>query len=594
MNEYILVAVAWPYANGYAHLGHIAGAYLPADIFARYQRLRGNRVLMVSGSDSHGTPVTFEADREGIHPRELFTRYHQAFLQSFRSLGLSFDLFTHTDTENHRRISQDIFLKLRDEELIFKKAGPQLYCEHDQRFLPDRYVYGKCPVCGFPNARGDQCQNCDSVLDALDLGDPQCKLARPGDPPHKVVVRESEHFYLDLPAEGGPLLAWFEQQSALWRANVSRFAHNYVANGLQPRAITRDIDWGVPVPVEGWEDKRLYVWFEAVIGYLSASVEWSKNTGQPEAWKQWWYNPDAHAYYFIGKDNIPFHAIIWPAMLLGVKSLYDTQDGRTLNLPYDIPSNEFMNLEGRKFSKGERWAVWLPDALARYDADPLRYYLTAIAPETRDSNWDWSDFLRRNNDELVGTWGNLPNRVLTFAYRNFDRQVPQPGELDETDRAILKRVETAFAPIGELIAQTHFREALAEAIAVARDANKYLNDRAPWQEIKTDRARAATTLYVALRAVDSLKILLYPFLPFSAQSLHEQLGYDDNLIGEFETPTFSEDSAQHEALVYRDLGSGERWQPSALCPGQKLREPRPLFKKLDVKIVEEEKARLGR
>src|SRR5512143_363479 len=432
MNQHILVAVAWPYANNHLHLGHVAGAYLPPDIFARYHRLRGNRVLMVSGSDSHGTPVTFEADKEGVTPRELFLRYHEAFLDGLRQLGVSFDLFTHTDTENHQRVSQDLFLHLRERELIYEQPTRQLYCEHDHKFLPDRYVYGKCPVCGFPNARGDQCQNCDSVLDALDLGDPQCKLAKPGDPPHKVVIKDSTHFYLDLPALAGPLLDWFERQSADWRPNVSRFAHNYVANGLQGRAITRDLEWGIPVPVAGWDDKRLYVWFEAVIGYLSASIEWAHNRGTPDAWKEWWYNPQARAYYFIGKDNIPFHAIIWPAMLLGAQSLYD-DSGRALNLPYDIPSNEFLNLEGRKFSKGDHWAVWLPDALSRYDPDPLRYYLTAVAPETRDSDFAWSDFLRRNNDELVGTWGNLVNRVLTFAYRNFDKQVPQPGELDEID-----------------------------------------------------------------------------------------------------------------------------------------------------------------
>ncbi|MEP7198515.1 MAG: methionine--tRNA ligase, partial [Chloroflexota bacterium] len=569
-----------------------AGAYLPADIFARYQRMRGNHVLMVSGSDSHGTPVTFEADKEGITPRELFLRYHESFVENLRGLGVSFDLFTHTDTENHQRVSQDIFTKLRADELIFQKGGPQLYCEHDQRFLPDRYVYGKCPVCGFPNARGDQCQNCDSVLDALELGDPQCKLAKDGER-HKVVVRETEHFYLDLPAQAGPLLAWFEAQSQRWRPNVSRFAHNYVANGLQARAITRDLEWGVPVPVAGWEDKRLYVWFEAVIGYLSASIEWAKNNGTPDAWKDWWYNNDARTYYFIGKDNIPFHAIIWPAMLLGVKTLYHA-DGGTLNLPYDITSNEFMNLEGRKFSKSEHWAVWLPDALSRYDADPIRYYLTAVAPETRDSDWAWSDFLRRNNDELVGTWGNLANRVLTFAYRNFDQQVPQPGELDESDRALIAKVEDAFAPIGALLDQTQFRSALAETMGVAREANKYLNEKEPWKQIKADRARAATTIYVALRVIDSLKTLFYPFLPFSSQALHEQLGYGDNLFGVFDIATYTESASTHRALVYTPDGAGDRWSPSALRAGQPLREPKALYKKLDVKIVEEEKARLGK
>jgi methionyl-tRNA synthetase len=592
MNEKLLVAVAWPYANGFMHLGHVAGAYLPADIFARYHRLRGNRVLMVSGSDSHGTPVTFEADKEGITPRELFTRYHETFLATLKGLGMSFDLFTHTDTENHESVSQEIFLKLKENELIFQKPTRQLYCEHDQKFLPDRYVFGKCPVCGFPNARGDQCQNCDSVLDALELGDPQCKLARPGDPPHKVVVKESTHFYLDLPAMAGPLLEWFETQSQKWRPNVSRFAHNYVAGGLQPRAITRDLEWGVPVPVLGWENRRLYVWFEAVIGYLSASIEWAKNQGTPDAWKEWWYDPSARAYYFIGKDNIPFHAIIWPAMLLGTKSLHDG-DGRTLDLPYDITSNEFMNLEGRKFSKGDRWGVWLPDALERYDADPLRYYLTAVAPETRDSDFSWSDFLRRNNDELVGTWGNLANRVLTFAYRNFRQLVPQPGEVGEPDRALIAQAEAAFAPIGELLAQTQFRSALAEAIGLAREANRYLNEKAPWQQIKTDRVAAATTVYTALRVIDSLKVLLCPFLPNSCQSLHEQLGYNEALFGEFSIATFKESRSEHRALTYKASGNGELWRPSELRAGQALREPKSLYKKLDPKIVEEEMARLG-
>ncbi|MBI5877018.1 MAG: methionine--tRNA ligase [Chloroflexi bacterium] len=592
MNQHILVSVAWPYANNHMHLGHVAGAYLPPDIFARYHRLRGNRVLMVSGSDSHGTPVTFEADKEGVTPRELFLRYHESFLDGLRKLGVSFDLFTHTDTENHHKVSRDIFLRLREHELIFEEPTRQLFCEHDQKFLPDRYVYGKCPVCGFPNARGDQCQNCDSVLDALELGDPQCKLAKPGDPPHKVIVRDSAHFYLDLPAEAAPLLGWFERQSASWRPNVARFAHNYVANGLQARAITRDLEWGIKVPVPGWDDKRLYVWFEAVIGYLSASIEWSHNQGTPDAWKEWWYNPEARAYYFIGKDNIPFHAIIWPAMLMGARSLYD-DSGRTLNLPHDIPSNEFLNLEGRKFSKGDRWAVWLPDALARYDPDPLRYYLTAVAPETRDSDFAWSDFLRRNNDELVGTWGNLANRVLTFAYRNFDKQVPQPGELDETDRALIANVEEGFGPVAELLEQVQLRSAQAAVMALARDANAYLNAREPWKEIKVDRARAATTIYVALRVIDSLNRMFSPFLPFSAQSLHVQLGYADDWFGALEIVEFAESHSTHRALVNRASGAGDRWQPSELQPGQALREPQALFKKLDVKIVDEEKARLG-
>jgi methionyl-tRNA synthetase len=583
MGEKILVAVAWPYSSSYVHVGNVGGVYLPADIFARYQRLRGNDVLMVSGSDSHGTPVTVKADEEGISPREVFERYHQSFLDDFTRLGLTYDLFTHTDTENHHRVAQDIFLTLLENGYLFQKTTQQLYCENCHKFLPDRYVYGTCPHCGSEDARGDQCETCGRPLDAIEIIDPICKLCG-----HRPVIRETEHFFLDLPALNERLLEWV-QDKTYWRPNVYNFTLNYLKEGLQGRPITRDIEWGIPVPVEGYEGKSIYVWFEAVIGYFSASIEWAKITGDPEKWKEWWYEP-ARSYYFIAKDNIPFHSIIWPAILMGTERLY-AEEGQ-LNLPYDVPSNEFLNLEGRKISGSRNWAVWLPDYLERYDPDPLRYYLTVNAPESRDTDFSWADFWRRNNDELVATWGNLANRVLSFAYRNFDKRVPAPGQLDESDQALLDKVEAAFEPVGQLLDGCKFKAALGEVMALAHEANRYLNEKAPWLQIKDDREAAGTTIYVALRVIDSLKTLFYPFLPFSSQALHHYLGYDGDIMGRQYVETLQEEHRTHQALRYDGSGLELEWAPSQLPAGQALRKPRPLFKKLDESIVEEELARL--
>jgi methionyl-tRNA synthetase len=584
MSEKILVAVAWPYSSSYIHVGNVGGAYLPADILARYHRLKGNDVLMVSGSDSHGTPVTVRANEEGVSPREVFERYHQTFLDGFLKLGLAYDLFTHTDTENHHRVAQDIFLTLLENGYLHQKTTQQLYCEHCQKFLPDRYVYGICPHCGSEDARGDQCEACGRPLDAIEIIDPICKLCG-----NRPVVRETEHFFLDLPALNERLLEWVEDKT-YWRSNVYNFTLNYLKDGLQERAITRDMEWGIPVPMEGYEGKSIYVWFEAVIGYLSASIEWAKVVGQPEKWKEWWYGP-GRSYYFIAKDNIPFHSIIWPAMLMGIERLY-AEEGQ-LNLPYDVPSNEFLNLEGRKISGSRNWAVWLPDYLKRYDADPLRYYLTANAPETRDTDFSWGDFLRRNNDELVAAWGNLANRVLSFAYRNFDQQVPAPRQLDELDEALLDKVEAAFEPIGQLLDDCKFKAALGEGMALARETNGYLDEKAPWLQIKEDREAAGTTIYVALRVIDSLKTLFYPFLPFSSQALHHFLGYDGDILGRQYIDTLQEEQGTHQALRYDGSGVELQWTPSQLPAGQDLRQPKPLFEKLDESIVEEELARLG-
>jgi methionyl-tRNA synthetase len=583
MSDKILVCVAWPYANGDLHVGHLAGAYLPSDIFARYHRLAGDDVLMVSGSDSHGTPITIAADQEGVTPREIFERYHHRFLDTQQQLGISYNLFTHTDTHNHHRVSQDIFLKLFENGYLYRETQHQLYSPVQERFLPDRYVEGTCPHCEYPEARGDQCDNCGVLLDALELIEPRSRID--GSTP---VVRETEHFFLDLPALEDELAAYLAEDKDHWRPNVINFARNYVADGLQSRPITRDIEWGIPVPLEGYEDKRLYVWFEAVIGYLSAAIEWAHNANRMEAWKEWWYNPEARTYYFIGKDNIPFHAIIWPAELMGVERLYEEDPARHLNLPYDVPANEFMNIEGQQFSKSRGLAVWLPDYLERFDPDPLRYYVTAVMPETRDTDFSWREFVRRNNDELVATWGNLCNRVLSFAYKRFDGHAPVPGLMERGDAELLARIDVAFGPIGRLLDECKFRAALNEVMGLAREVNRYLEEKGPWFQIKEDKSAAGTTIYVALRAIDSLKVLFAPFLPFTSEQLHGYMGYEGSLFGRQHVETLHEESRTHDALCYDPTPARGRWEPSQLPAGQALQKPEPLFKKLDWEELEEE------
>jgi methionyl-tRNA synthetase len=591
MPENILVAVAWPYANADIHVGNIVGAYLPADIYARYHRLAGNRVLMVSGSDSHGTPVTLRADADASTPLAIYERFHARFLDLFQQAGLCYDLFTSTHTENHFKVSQDIFLALQSRGLLFTQTEPQWYSPAEGRFLPDRYVEGECYICHYPNARGDQCDNCGNLLDAAQLINPRARTSGLA-----LELRDTEHFYLDLGKLSPALSRWLNDDKAHWRPQVLNPSRRDADSGeLRGRAITRDLDWGIPVPVPGWDGKRLYVWFEAVIGYLSAAIEWSANNGTPDAWKDWWYDPAAKTVYFIGKDNIPFHAVIWPAELLGVERLYETDLTRTLNLPYDVPANEFLNLEGQKISGSRNWAVWGLDFLSRYDPDPLRYYLTAVMPETRDGEWEWAGFVRHNNSELVATWGNLANRVLTFAYKHWDGRVPEPGgEPRPADQALLERIDAGFQVVGDLIAAVKLRAALGEAIALATEANKYLDQQGPWFEIKSDKAEAARTVYTALRAIDSLKVIFAPFLPFTSEQLHQYLGYDGRLFGVQRVETYpGEALGPHTALTYDPTRATGRWAPSQLPPGQPLREPAPLFKKLDDSVVEQERGRLG-
>jgi methionyl-tRNA synthetase len=593
--KYIHVSVAWPYANGDLHVGHLAGVYLPADIFARYHRLKGNHVLMVSGSDSHGTPISVEADKRGVPAREVFEHYHERFLLTQQKVGITYDLFTHTDTENHHKVSQDFFLRLLEKGCLYKERQKLMYSEQEKRFLPDRYVEGECYICHYPNARGDQCDNCGNLLDATQLINPRNR----NNPSDKLIIRESEHYFLDLARFEPQLLDYLDKHKDHWRPNVIRFSRNFVADGLQGRPITRDIDWGVAVPLEGWEDKKLYVWFEAVIGYFSASVEWAKNIGQPDAWKQWWYNPQAEIYNFIGKDNIPFHTIIWQAELMGVDGIYHddggTRHASSLQLPYDVPANEFMNIEGDKFSKSRNWAIWLPDILDRYQPDAVRYYVAATIPESADSDFAWDGFLNRVNGELLAAWGNLANRMLSFSYKRFDGKVPDVKLTDLTaeDKAILASSEQAFETLGTLIEAVKIKEALNTVMALVRETNGYLDRRAPWKTIKANPADAALAVYTVLRVVDNLKVLLSPFLPFTSQKLHEYLGYDGQLFGDLKIVTYQEATRPHKGLVYDGSKAIGRWAKSDLKPRQALREPAPLIVKLEPEIVEQERAYLG-
>ncbi len=548
--EHILVGVAWPYASGPRHLGHAAGCYVPSDIFARYHRMAGNHVLMVSGSDMHGTPITVVADRRGVSPQTVAEENHAKIAESFARLGLSYDLYTTTLTENHRRVTQQFFLRLLERGYLFQDTTVAMFDPTAQRFLPDRYIEGTCPHCGYPDARGDQCDNCGRTLDPIDLINPRSTLT--GATPE---TRETTHFFLDLPKFTEPLLAWVDASQSHWRPNVSAFTRNWLREGLKPRAITRDIDWGVPIPLEGYETKRIYVWFDAVIGYLSASIEWAERSGHPEAWHAWWdFKADGSArgrsFYFIGKDNIPFHAIIWPAMLLGYGDLA---------LPFDVPANEFLTLDGRKLSSSRAYTArlpWLHEFLDLFDADLTRFYLIINGPETRDTDFSWEDFQRRTNDELVGTYGNAIHRLLRFTERQFGNRVPAPGTLTDRDQALVYQIGNTFNEVGSLIDGRHLRDALRAVMGLARLLNRYLDDAAPWITIKTDRTAAATSIWTALQVVSAFRILTAPFMPFSAQRLHEWLGGTD---------------AVH----------GLPWRAFPLAADQSLLTAEPLFRKID-------------
>jgi len=550
----------------------VAGFAVPADVLARFERLRGSRVLMASGTDEHGTPITYEADKKGIAPQEFVDQNSATIVEDLRRLGMTYDIFTRTTTRNHYRVTQDLFLKLYEKGYLVKKTQMGAFDPASGRTLPDRYIEGKCPICGFPDARGDQCDNCGNQLDPTDLINPH---QRGSDAP--VEFRETEHFFFDLPAFGTQLAEWIEQHQD-WRPNVRKYSLEFVRN-LKPRAITRDLDWGVPVPLPGWEDnphKKIYVWFDAVIGYLSASIEWAVQRGDPDAWKGWWENPESWHYYVMGKDNITFHTVLWPAILMGAGNL---------ELPDDIVASEYLNMSGKKLSTSRGGQMILVgDFLDRYDPDALRYYLMIAGPENQDTDFTWDEFVRRNNDELVATWGNLVHRTLVNVHRNFGA-VPKPQTLTDTDRALIEQSEAALGEVAEQLEQARFQNALKLAMAMAAKVNVYLGTEQPWHSIKKDRERAGTVLYVALRCVDNLKTMLTPFLPFSSQKLHSMLGYDDVIAPQPEVREHSDDGGAH-SVITGDYGEPlDRWRPSELEPGRKLPEPQALFKRLD-EVVE--------
>ncbi|MER6832145.1 methionine--tRNA ligase [Streptosporangium sp. NPDC000563] len=592
MSQHILTAVAWPYANGPRHIGHVSGFGVPSDVFSRYQRMAGNKVLMVSGTDEHGTPIQVQADKEGLTARELADRYNRVIVEDLQALGLSYDLFTRTTTENHYAVTQQIFKGLHDNGYIFPQTTMGAISPSTGRTLPDRYIEGTCPICGYESARGDQCDNCGNQLDPIQLINPVSKVN--GETPDFV---ETEHFMLDLPAFAEVLASWLRSKEGDWRPNVLKFALNMLGD-MQPRAISRDLDWGVPIPLEGWSDqtnKRLYVWFDAVIGYLSASIEWARRSGDPDAWRRWWQDPEALSYYFMGKDNIVFHAEIWPAMLLGYngRGARDGEPGAlgALNLPSEVVSSEFLTMEGRKFSSSRQVVIYVRDFLERYDADALRYYIAVAGPENQDTDFTWSEFLNRNNGELVAAWGNLVNRSISMAAKNFG-VIPEAGDLTDADRAMLERSREAFPKVAVEFQHCRFKNATNEAFEVIREANRYLAEQEPWK-IKDNPERVKTILHVALQVVDDAKTLLTPVLPNSSNKIYAMLGGTGVWSGMPEIHEVTDDDGRTYPIITGSYEGAARWESSPIRVGSPLAPPTPLFVKLDPKIVEEELARLG-
>ena len=593
-SRHILTAPAWPYANGPRHIGHVSGFGLPCDMFSRYQRMAGNRVLMVSGTDEHGTPIQVQADAEGVTARELADRYNRVIAEDLTDLGMSYDLFTRTTTRNHYATVQEIFTGLYQNGYIFARTALGAISPSTGRTLPDRYIEGTCPICGYDSARGDQCDNCGNQLDPVDLINPRSRIN--GETPEFV---ETEHFFFDLPAFTETLGTWLQSKSGQWRPNVLKFSLNLL-HDLKPRAITRDLDWGVPVPLDGWRDrpdKRIYVWFDAVVGYLSASIEWARRSGDPDAWRAWWQAPDTQSYYFMGKDNIVFHAEIWPAMLFG----YSGQGDRggtpgslgVLSRPTEVVSSEYLTMEGRKFSSSRSVVIYVRDFLDRYDVDALRYYVAVAGPENQDTDFTWTEFVRRNNDELVANWGNLVNRAVSFAARNIG-SIPPAGTLTEPDLAVLERSREAFGQVAEPLSRSRFKAAIGAAMRAAADANKYLSDQAPWKLRETDPERMRTICHVALQLVDDAKTLLSPFLPGSSQRVYEMLGGTGVWSGMPRIVEVDEDGGPSYPVITGDYDVAARWEHTPIRPGTPLQPPRPLFAKLDPSVAEEELARLER
>lgn len=594
---HILSAVAWPYANGPRHIGHVAGFGVPSDVFSRYMRMRGEDVLMVSGTDEHGTPILVAADEAGIPPRELADRNNRLIVQDLADLGLSYDLFTRTTTGNHYQTVRAMFEVCRANGYMIEQKTLSAISPSTGRTLPDRYIEGTCPICEASGARGDQCDNCGNQLDPVDLIDPKSRIN--GETP---AFEETTHYFLDLPQLADALQKWLNDRAeAGWRSNVIRFSQNFLED-VRPRAMTRDIDWGIPVP--GWEDqpnKRFYVWFDAVVGYLSASIEWARRSGNPDAWRKWWNDADAKSYYFMGKDNIVFHTQIWPAEMLA----YNGEGARGgepgdlgyLQLPTEVVSSEFLTMEGKKFASSRGIVIYVRDMLSRYQADALRYFIGAAGPETADADFTWEEFVRRTNNELVAGWGNLVNRTASMIHKRFG-QIPEPGELEALDQQLLDQVEAGFAEVGSLIGTHKQKAALAAAMRLVGEANKYIADTEPFKlKNEADLPRLATILWTAAQAVSDLNLMLSPFLPFSANQVYRLLGGEGEIAPLPRIVEVEDLDVQNEdgtprtyPVITGDYTQVPTWERHLIVPGTPVPKPTPVFQKLDESVVEEELA----
>ncbi|WP_431842847.1 methionine--tRNA ligase [Calidifontibacter indicus] len=590
----VLSAVAWPYTNGPRHIGHVAGFGVPSDVFSRYMRMAGHDVLMVSGTDEHGTPILVLADQEGLGVQEVVDKYNRVIVEDLTDLGLSYDLFTRTTTRNHYAVTQELFLgNLRNGYLI-EQTTRTAVSPTTGRTLPDRYIEGTCPICGYKDARGDQCDNCGNQLDPTDLIDPRSKIN--GETPKFV---DSKHFFLDLPALAEALQSWLDEvdSAGTWRPGVINFAKG-IAQDMHPRAMTRDIDWGIPVPVDGWDDKRLYVWFDAVVGYLSAAIEWARRIGDPERWREWWNNPELKSYYFQGKDNITFHAQIWPAELLGYmgKGARGGEPGvyGDLQLPTEVVASGFLNLGAGQFSTSRGNVIYVKDVLERYGPDAIRYFICAAGPEQQDAPFTWEDFVQRNNSELVAGWGNLVNRTAAMIAKNFG-EIPTPGALEPIDEALLAQVRAGFDTVGDLLAGQRQKAAIAEVMRLVREANKYVSDTEPFK-LKGDdqRERLATVLHTLAQSVVDLNTMMAPFLPHSSNQVAAVFGVDDFMpMPRVDEVTDLDDEARSYPIITGDYSATPKWQSRDVILGTPIAKPTPIFAKLDPSVVEEENARLA-
>ncbi|MCS7258298.1 MAG: methionine--tRNA ligase [candidate division WOR-3 bacterium] len=573
----ILVTAALPYANGEIHLGHLAGAYLPADIYVRYLRLKQQDVIFICGSDEHGVPITIAAEQQKVSPQTIVDRYHKSIKESFKKFGCSFDNYSRTSLPLHHKTAQEFFLKIYTRGYVYPKTISQFYCPECKMFLADRYVIGRCPYCENDKARGDQCELCGRWLEPFNLIEPKCRTC--GSTPHE---RQTTHYFFKLSEFENALKTWIKEKSH-WKDNVKKFCEGWFAQGLEDRAITRDLTWGVKVPLPEAQDKVLYVWFDAPIGYISSTKEWAEKKGKPDLWKDYWLDPKTKLVHFIGKDNIVFHAIVWPAMLMAHGDYV---------LPSEIPANEFLNLEGRKLSTSENWAVWLPEYLNDFEPDPLRYALGINLPENRDVDFTWRDFLARNNNELADILGNFINRVLVFTHKNFNGIIPKPAILVNEDLEVIKKIEEIAQESGELIEKFQLKDALKTLMTLPALGNRYFDYQAPWTTLKTNRTRCQTTINVCLKLVASLGILLEPFLPFTAQRIANMVKLRSKTWDSAPNPEFGPDLGEVTVLFrkidekiievqLKKLGSKKQTQPKE----NKMEVTLDEFKRIELKVA---------